>query len=867
MLSMGAYSRRNFLRSALLAASLPLALPRSGRSAPAGTTATLAALRAEVPKAGWTYPIGQPIADAFKVRYPSNIDDGYWHGMPLGGFGAGCIGRSHRGDFTLWHLDSGDHYFRSQPVCQFALFEQSEGAKPRAKVLCTEKPADGSLGAWDWTYPKGAGTYAALYPRSWFTYEGFFNSHVQLKQFSPIIPNNYKQTSYPVAVFEWTAFNPTDQPVTLSILVSWENMVGWFTNQFKSRAVKVRDDDTPVYDYEPYWGESTGNFNSAREENAYRGLTMSRASGYTEQQKPAPATAAVSERPFVTAEGDGQFVIATTREPDVEITYHTRFDPTGNGLEVWQPFATTGRLGDLVSVRPAAKGERIAAAMAVRLTLKPGELRVVPMALAWDLPIMEFAQGVRRYRYYTKHFDKSGRNAWKIATEALDNYADWDRQIQEWQNPVLADPSLPDWYKQALFNELYYLTSGGTLWENGPVPEKITSLADIAKAPPGQGRFAVLESIDYRWYDSLDVRLYGSFALLINWPEIDKAVLRSYADAVPDEDDSTRIIGYTKTVAKRKSRDALPHDLGAPNEDPWIKNNYTTYQDCNLWKDLPCDFVLQVYRDYVDTGKRDLGFVRYCWPASKAALVRLKTTFDQDGDGFPENGGPPDCTYDAWPLKGISAYCGGLWLAALLAAVEMGKLVGDAAAVQQFGAWYAQAQPLYEKTLWNGRYYRIDSQSKNSEAIMADQLCGEYYAQVCNLADIVPEPQARSALETVYQTCFVKFYGGRFGCANGTNADGSFIGDTEHPSEVWTGINFGLAAFMIRNGMRREGMAIAEAVVANVYGGGLQFRTPEALTPARTFRACMYLRPMAIWAMQHSLSALKSSKSPTAGKV
>ncbi|KAF5395365.1 hypothetical protein PHET_12163, partial [Paragonimus heterotremus] len=24
--------------------------------------------------------------------------------------------------------------------------------------------------------------------------------------------------------------------------------------------------------------------------------------------------------------------------------------------------------------------------------------------------------------------------------------------------------SLPDWYKSALFNELYYLTDGGTLW-------------------------------------------------------------------------------------------------------------------------------------------------------------------------------------------------------------------------------------------------------------------------------------------------------------------------------------------------------------------------------------------------------------------
>ncbi len=34
----------------------------------------------------------------------------------------------------------------------------------------------------------------------------------------------------------------------------------------------------------------------------------------------------------------------------------------------------------------------------------------------------------------------------------------------QWQRPVLSDPRLPDWYKSALFNELYVLVDGGTLW-------------------------------------------------------------------------------------------------------------------------------------------------------------------------------------------------------------------------------------------------------------------------------------------------------------------------------------------------------------------------------------------------------------------
>lgn len=36
--------------------------------------------------------------------------------------------------------------------------------------------------------------------------------------------------------------------------------------------------------------------------------------------------------------------------------------------------------------------------------------------------------------------------------------------IDSWQRPVLSDPDLPDWYKSAIFNELYYISDGGTVW-------------------------------------------------------------------------------------------------------------------------------------------------------------------------------------------------------------------------------------------------------------------------------------------------------------------------------------------------------------------------------------------------------------------
>ncbi|WLT36961.1 GH116 family glycosyl hydrolase [Synechocystis sp. B12] len=118
--------------------------------------------------------------------------------------------------------------------------------------------------------------------------------------------------------------------------------------------------------------------------------------------------------------------------------------------------------------------------------------------------------------------------------------------------------------------------------------------------------------MDYRWYESLDVRLYGSFGLLMHWPKLEQAVMLAFARAIPTEDPKERVIGYNLSLAPRKVKNATPHDLGAPNEHPWERSNYTAYQDCNLWKDLGSDFVLLVYRDFLLLPDADGEFLGEC---------------------------------------------------------------------------------------------------------------------------------------------------------------------------------------------------------------------------------------------------------------
>jgi non-lysosomal glucosylceramidase len=334
-------------------------------------------------------------------------------------------------------------------------------------------------------------------------------------------------------------------------------------------------------------------------------------------------------------------------------------------------------------------------AIAVRFTLQPGEKKIVPMVIAWDFPVVEFGQGRKWNRRYTDFYGASGNSSWAIARDGLLHAAEWSAAVDAWQRPYVDDESKPAWYRSMLFNELYVLTDGGTFWGR-----------QVNSDRTAPATFALLESMDYAYYGTLDVRFYGSMPLLKFWPDIDKQVLREFAATVPREWPEQGLwVWKTQQTGqpvlhKRKKRGAVPHDLGVPEGDPFISVNEPGWQDTNDWKDLNSKFVLMVYRDYVLTGKKDKAFLRELWPAMKEAITYLEQ-FDR-GSGIPENSGYPDQTYDSWVVNGVSAYCGNLWLAALRAAEETALTLGENGAAAEYHRMFAKAQKAYiekQKTL------------------------------------------------------------------------------------------------------------------------------------------------------------------------
>lgn len=769
-----------------------------------------------IPAQAWSHPIGAGCDPQPRARVDTPmIDDGPWAGVPIGGIGAGSIGRTQRGDFARWHLRVGVHRFEPVAVDGFSLWV-GDGGRTAATVLRTTAPPPG----WGPALPIGAGSYRALFPRAWFDHAvPGCPLRITEEQLSPVFPGDDAAASLPVGTFTFELENPTDRPIEAALMLSWRNDL-W-------RDVGVE--------------QAAGGSVEAIGEGDLAGVVFRPPRAAAERGTPASMA--------LVAEG-GQ---------DVELTTRDAFDPE-DGAAVWEAFARDGRLPPS---RPPTDGAT-AGAVAARVRLAAGERQTLRFAIAWDIPIAEFGSGRRWLRRYTREQGATGDGAWRMAAAALAHVDGWGAAIEAWQAPYLADTDRPGWYTAALFNELYFLVDGGTLWADRVVAA--TGPAAAAAGAPVEPSLAILECFDYPFYNTLDVLFYASFAIGRLWPELQVGISRAFAATVEIEDPALMEVETTGERVVRKVAGALPHDLGAPAEDPLGRANAYRFRDPNTWKDLNPKFVLQLARDLALDPDR-AAMLRATWPAVVRAMDWL-AAFDLDGDGLPEHDGRPDQTYDTWPMSGPSAYGGGLWLAALRAAATLASAIGDAAREEAWSDLLETGIASFERRLWNGRSYRYDDGgTATSDSVMADQLAGQWYADVLGLGDILPAGRVESALRDVFERNVRGFAGGEMGAVNGTRPDGGVDRSSEQSQEVWIGTTYALAAFMIGRGLVEEGWQTARGAARVTYERGLWFRTPEAYDEDGNFRASLYMRPLAIWAIEEALerAGRTGERSPVAG--
>ena len=729
-------------------------------------------------------------------RIATQADAGPDAGVPLGGIGAGTIGRAIHGGFSRWTIKAGQLFTAELAECGFALWHAGHGARALRQSAPPGWLADPS------------GEHAALYPKAWHSYRSA-GLHAVVEQTSPVVPELAADSDLPAGLFRIHVQNEGRDAAQGAIMFSFSNLCSAF-REFNGIG-------NP--------GGVAGQRNRVSRSARHQAIVM-------EQD-----TAGDPD------EGQGSMAMAVGLADGIEVSACAAFDPAREGAALWDLFAREGRVdlpdvpwtsGGGFSEFPAAAP---CAALCARFALQPGESRTIGFALAWDFPVIRFGQGRRHLRHHTGRWGAGGTNAEAIALHALEKAQVWSDAVDRFHDDARERLRLPPAAAALAINELYFIADGLTVWT----------------APDAEGRehFGLIECPDYPLYDTLDLWVYAAAAVADLYPSLSRLVTRAYAAQVPLDDRQQRFHLRSNARFPRQRAGMLPHDLGAPNADPFVRANDYAYQDSSAWKDLNAMFVLCAWRDARHDGDLAMAF----HPAVTQAMEAL-ASFDRDGDGMIENDGTPDQTFDNIPMTGISAYCGGLWLAALGAAARLATMAGDKASATRWKEMGARAATAYEAALWTGNHFRLDSAGRFADAILAEQMFGPATARLLDLGDVIDPVKARKALRTVYDENFL-----RAGQGRGVVAVTSPVHDSTlyapkgeeglQWDEILIGFNYSFAAALRAYGLEDECRTLMQALAWELGSKrGLHFRTPAAIVPGKPeIRAQMNMRPLAAWAL------------------
>jgi uncharacterized protein (DUF608 family) len=275
--------------------------------------------------------------------------------------------------------------------------------------------------------------------------------------------------------------------------------------------------------------------------------------------------------------------------------------------------------------------------------------------------------------------------------------------------------------------------------------------------------------------------------------------------------------------------------------------------------------VLRTYREARLDGDRT--WLQHWWPNVKRLMEYVQNTWDANGDGVLEGEQPN--TYDI-SFYGINMFIGSLWLAALRAGEEMARLLGDDAYASGLRDRFERGSLAYDEATFNGEYFeqRLGAEDaalpyQFGKGCLSDQLVGQWWAHQLDLGYLLPEDHVRRALSAIIEHNF-RSGSWEFNTGYRIFADQDDAGlvvcswprgerpelPLRYADEVWTGIEYQVAAHCVMEGMSDEGLRIAEALRLRYDG---RRRNPYNEIECGDH----YARAMAGWSMLEAVTGLR----------
>jgi non-lysosomal glucosylceramidase len=493
--------------------------------------------------------------------------------------------------------------------------------------------------------------------------------------------------------------------------------------------------------------------------------------------------------------------------------------------QAWDAFAGEGRFGRTEDSRPrqpTPPGETVYGGVSSTVSVPAGATRELPFLLAWHYPNKYAKDG---HTWIGCHYATDWADAGAVIKESAHDFTPLQERTELFRK-TFYDSTLPYWL-------LDCLTANAAIIRHIGVVFRIAN-GDVYGWEGSNG--CCDPTCTHVWgYEQTLARLF---------PDLERDMRRI------DFKHQQRPDGG---INNRTEVPSPPHPTG---EQPFADG----HASC----------ILKAYREALNSPNE--AFFKEYWPQAKRAVEYL---IERDGKGA---GGQPSGilqddqwnTYDE-ALHGITTFISGYYLAALRAGEAWSRRVGDAAAAERFHVIFEKGRNKLVERCWNGEYFEQnlpDYMSRSGEVgpgCMADQLIAQWWAHQLGLGYILPKEMVVAALWSVFKNNF------KSDLTEWHHAPRAFAGTKDkgliictwpkggrpanvmlYSDEVWTGIEYQVAAHMIYEGLVEEGLTIVKAA-RDRYDG-----IPRAPIPRNPWNEIEcgghYARAMSSWSLLLALS-------------
>lgn len=714
--------------------------------------------------------------------------------MPLGGLGTGSVALCGDGSLRQWQIVNQVNHLAFVPDSFFGLWVRRGGGPPVAKVLMSPSPPEEGFQpaplVTDHWVPEELRQMKAMLPLVAETEfvgeypiaEVFYRDpalplEVHLEAFSPFVPLNAKDSGLPAILFLFHLRNPSEPRAEVALLATLQNIVGW------DGVALIRGVQCPGFG---------GNWNRAVRLRRLTAIEMSTSS----HPSSSPRWGSLCLATLV----EGANVLARWEDRAI----------------LWSDFAQDGGVQEEDDGPPSEPWRTWNGAIVVRTSLGPGEETTLPFVLTWFFPnrIADWRQpgntvpDTRSIFWLGNQYARWFPGALAVAEYLRDEY---ERLVEETRRfrRAFFDSTLPYPLLEAVSAQMSIPRSPTCFWTaEGKFYGFEGCRGASAGGPQATGGCCPLNCTHVWNYEQTLAALF---------PEVE------------------RTMRETDLLVQLRPDGSLPHRTVVPLYLPRPWGDIGGPQHHAL--DGMLGTVLKTYREHRRT--LDSSWLRSLWEPLKRLMEYILRTFDPQSEGMIRGEQPN--TYDIHTY-GSNTFIGTLYLAALRAMEEMANLMAQEDPEAKGWAWryrelFRRGSQRYDEELWNGEYWvnAYDAPNASEEVYNqrncwgpgchSDQLLGQWWARLLDLGDLLPSEHIRQALKSIVHYNFREdFRGFRQGPrtylaeeeAGLLNCSWPHGGRPEQPilycDEVWTGIEYEVAALLISEGEVEEALRLLEAV-------------------------------------------------------